>query len=643
MIGSSGRGARNRSIAQTGSLFPFLAVLICTMGTLVFLLVVVSQYAKTDAAQDFVGDAEEVAFETLSTSAETLESEVASPDPIATYEPESAASEMEGAEAEPVESDAWDQETFERAETVLQWKIESLEVTRSSVETMLTDTRVRLGEVESQVALMQEEATHLQGVLAEMDRRADAEGEGAEDFDSRQAELERLLAEIKLKEDELERLRADDGQRPPVYAIVPFMGRNGTKRRPIYLECRQDGVFYQPGDIELLAPGEFQIADLPSNTIDRVLRSVRDHWNVQSGGELDQGEPYPLLVIRPGGVEAYHVALESMVSWNGEYGYEPVADGFELQFPVQDVELGQRIKSVVDDSRAKHRQALARGIGLGLTLDAASEELPSTTYSASARPGGGIVHASPDLETLGEHVLAEPAMSPDSGGPSEETSLDAAPPPSGQWQSMSNAEASSTPIPPWENYTAEPESETGRRSAIFPDAETRESIFDRDQALPLEGTGLETGTPGVEGTGTQGSAPSDVQNVPEWAPAVEQPMNVESMASARGADWALPGGMRRGTIVRRIRIDLYSDRMIIIDEDNYSVVREIRFQGEIRDVVDRFVPKIWEQIEQWGTAGDEREWQPALSVHVMSGGETRFTELETLFDGSGMLVIRYQQ
>ena len=40
-------------------------------------------------------------------------------------------------------------------------------------------------------------------------------------------------------------------QRPKSYAIVPYQGRQGTSRRPIYIECRANDVILQPEGVKL--------------------------------------------------------------------------------------------------------------------------------------------------------------------------------------------------------------------------------------------------------------------------------------------------------------------------------------------------------------------------------------------------------
>ncbi len=90
------------------------------------------------------------------------------------------------------------------------------------------------------------------------------------------------------------------------YAVVPYLGKNGTRRRPIYIECRGDGVIIQPEGIRLTEE-DFQGPMGPGNPLAAALRAAREHLAAQqktSGGPIE--EPYPLLLVRPDGIAAYY-------------------------------------------------------------------------------------------------------------------------------------------------------------------------------------------------------------------------------------------------------------------------------------------------------------------------------------------------
>ena len=60
--------------------------------------------------------------------------------------------------------------------------------------------------------------------------------------------LAELNAKIAAAKEKLEQAKSA-GQKPQAFAVVPYDGKNGTRRRPIYIECRGDAVVLQPEGI----------------------------------------------------------------------------------------------------------------------------------------------------------------------------------------------------------------------------------------------------------------------------------------------------------------------------------------------------------------------------------------------------------
>ena len=145
-------------------------------------------------------------------------------------------------------------------------------------------------------------------------------------------------------------------RRPPVYAIVPYDGPNGTHRRPIYLECTSEGVVIQPEGILLPVQRLSQVRSGPAIRSDAALRAIREYY-ARLGPTGSQGEPYPLLIVRPGGVESYAMARAAMRSWDDEFGYELIDETMQLKYPGRRSHAGTTAaeRSIVD---ARSRQAI---------------------------------------------------------------------------------------------------------------------------------------------------------------------------------------------------------------------------------------------------------------------------------------------
>ncbi len=303
--------ARARKTANV-SLFPFLAVLLCTMGSLIVVLVVIAQQARS--------------------------------------------------EAERRESSQVEQLAAERAVVLAQ--AEEIEDRREE----LTSRRDRLGQqveqLEAELANLVRQSRQFQQELDDL--AAQTAQSPAADDESRKQELNRQAdwyrSRIQQVEDELRQANQRRGN-GKTYAVLPYRGRSGTSRRPIYVECRSDRVLLQPEGIELtaadFAPGRVM------NPLSAALVATVDYY--QRNDPTEKDKPYPMILVRPDGIESYYKVVESLQNWRTEFGYEFVEQDWELEFPPADKLLASMQVDAVQMARRqmlrelRTRPSLARG------------------------------------------------------------------------------------------------------------------------------------------------------------------------------------------------------------------------------------------------------------------------------------------
>ncbi|MHB0955809.1 MAG: hypothetical protein ACYC0X_05450 [Pirellulaceae bacterium] len=283
------------------ALFPFLAVLICTMGVLIVLLLIEVQMARVDASEE-------------ANAVPTLE--------------------LPGQQ--------------QIAKEEFEWRRDVLDQQRDQVKEQMARKRLELSHVEEHIRELEQRWRQLQEVAADLQRRMQGEDAGQ---DASRAELERLQQEVRAAQEALEAARSKVAQRPMSYAIVPYDGPNGTRRRPIYIECTAEGVILRPEGI-VLGAKDFDGPLGPGNPLDAALRAMREYY-AHAGLLGSQGEPYPLLIVRPGGVEAYAAARTAMRTWDDEFGYELVDETMHLKYPEPDPALSQLLAKVVQDARSR--------------------------------------------------------------------------------------------------------------------------------------------------------------------------------------------------------------------------------------------------------------------------------------------------
>ncbi|GIW95217.1 MAG: hypothetical protein KatS3mg110_3258 [Pirellulaceae bacterium] len=312
---------RSRLSQPSLSLFPFLAVLICTMGALVMLLVLVVEQAKLSSRQN------------------EQDSQLA-------------------AELEQVRFAVEDQT----------WRRDVLEQQRQELLRQLADQRAHLAHLEAHIRELEEELERVRIEVEQWQKLAHNQHLDTESLASRQRELEAAVAEAR---EALEEARRRAAGRQPTFAIIPYPGPNGTTRRPIYIECTKDAVILRPENIVLKAE-DFDDPLGAGNPLDAALRTAARYYRQLAPDGSEQ--PYPLLVVRPDGVLAYAAARQAMVSWEEEFGYELVSAELILEYPPPDPHLVKLLEQAVQEARQRQwalRRAMpARSRAAGFVVSA---------------------------------------------------------------------------------------------------------------------------------------------------------------------------------------------------------------------------------------------------------------------------------
>jgi hypothetical protein len=293
-------------------MFPFLVVLICTMGSLILLLVIIARQARLQAAQ------------------------------------QAAAAQTEL------------RRDLDQEREWTQTEINEYRHAYQKTEQQLAEARLALGHVEDHARRLRQELARLEATWNELQG---VEADGAGRRQQLEAELGRLRAEIAQAEREVAEARRA-AQRRASYAVVPYEGPNATHRRPIYIECRADAVVLQPEGV-VLGQSDFEGPGGPGNPLDVALRAIREYLLRQQQLDLEKkGEPYPLLLVRPEGVAAYYAARDAMKSWGSEFGYELIGEDWDLDFPPPDPHLAGEVRQAVATARLRQKQLMAAAPGI---------------------------------------------------------------------------------------------------------------------------------------------------------------------------------------------------------------------------------------------------------------------------------------
>jgi hypothetical protein len=297
---------KKRAAAGGVQMFSFLDAMICTLGALLVLLHAFARDRENDAVRKAEAKAAEQSSIDVKAELETLE-----------------------------------------------WRIEQLRDVRTKTEAQLADERLKLAHVEDHERRLQEKFKELKIAAAELERLN--ESKDAKTLRN-QAELEAAKIRLAKAKDELEQARKD-AKHAATYNVVPYEGPHATRRRPIYIECREESMILQPEGVELV-PEDFAGFLGAGNPLASALRGTREYHARQGLSSSPAGEPYPLLLVRPEGIMTYYAARSALGSWGADFGYELIGSDWELKFPPADERLAQLLRQIVSDSRMRMRELM---------------------------------------------------------------------------------------------------------------------------------------------------------------------------------------------------------------------------------------------------------------------------------------------
>ncbi len=598
-------------------LFPFLAVLICTMGALVVLLHAFASHGRQEA--------------------------------------EKAAEAKNRAQQEQDELDA----------DYFRWRSAHLRETRDKTKSDLEAERLKLSHIE-------EHQRRLEGRLAELKIAAIELEKTGEATASEQSQKEAELAEVQA---EIQRVRTaiigarDKGKFQAVnYCVVPYDGKYGTHRRPIYIECRGDRMILQPEGVSLL-PDDFLGDFGPGNPLSVLLRAQREYLAKQTSAGKLEDEPYPLLLVRPDGIATYWYARQALDASGSEFGYELVSADWDFVFPPVDAQLKALTIEVLVETRqrmagfvAAQKQLLrarsrpsyhADGPG-SISRESGSEAGTSTwahmqngAFQGGKGEGtkGGLPLGASDKQlrstgpgeslAQGETPYSSTATGPE-GTPSTEN------PASGAGRAASAADKPGEPCAdplaqgtsPYGKSQA-PDDQTGTNYDLMSstvengvkdaDAFSREAA-DGEQAGGAHNPDAPKGTKG--GTST---TPSDSVNM--HLSKGEQ--SKKSIAATRGHGWGVHSEVGSVGATRPVLVRCSADKLVIVSDMPRMPSQEIPLQSATEDAIDSLVSGVRKQTRSWGTAGRGMYWKPTLVIEVLPGGEQRFNDIQQLLTDSG--------
>lgn len=661
------------------SLFPFLAVLICTMGVLVALLLLVVKRAEQSADEQELVSAAEV--------------------------------QQQLADVE-----------LALAEADLRNRL--LESRREEARLRLGQQRGLLGHLDNELMQLRQQAQVLaEQILAMKTPATGNEGRDVEqEVLTQQAMLAALDRQIETEKAALtdDRLESSSG-RAPVYSIVPIAAQSGTNRRPIYIECREEGLYLHPGNIPLTLD-DFVLPLTPGNPLDAALLAYREYWRKALGSGAGSGNAYPLMVVRPSGAKWYGVARRAMSGWDQEFGYELIPEDWDVNFGAADAGLVASVQQAIDSSLVRQNALVAYGqatpasyqasAGAGDSRGAEHRGLSpasdggfsvATRGLSERRASSGAANASSGADPIAAfssqfHEMrgeasglagAEPASTGNSslwsssrqtpnvaglvaaatytaprGGESfgamgEQSSASTDNGQAGAMASLPPAGARGMRAPAGSvtaNGSANGRAMNGNAAngsaanGMAAESQAKSSGAGTSGMVSAAAGGSSSSPSGERSSGGAGGMSSPMGSVsaagptPTTAEAARGPgatteWNPQAVAHQRGADWALPS--RRNAVSayhRPIRVQVTPGALILAAGEGSSQAETLPVETSLEAAIDPLANAIWRRVDRWGYLGFDGYWKPVLHLQYAPEQRGRAMELERLMEGSGLEV-----
>ena len=342
------------------STFPFLAVLLCTMGSLILLLLVLDRRAKI------------VALLQAKSEMAQLQAGKDQRDQARSHQ---QAEDERLAQERKAEWLKRSQELHALLAQEEQQVVGQVQEAANQLTAATTKLQTEAEKAAQQKNLLQIAKARLAGtgqtVKAQQEVAANAEQQTA----AAKRELERQAIELAQLEQTLVGMKALRERQKNTYSLVPYLGRRGDNRRPVYVECGDTAVIFHPDKVAL--EGLELTGPRLRAEVEKRITLQREKTPVQTG--KDKSRPYLLMLVRPNGIVNYYRTQEALAGMDIDFGYEFIEPDWVLDFSAEGNDAAAqpwmtaaKLPAQLPVSATLATRPNELGGGLGLTINGTS-------------------------------------------------------------------------------------------------------------------------------------------------------------------------------------------------------------------------------------------------------------------------------
>lgn len=276
------------------STFPFLAVLLCTMGSLILLLLVIDKKAKKAALEKLF---------------------------LARKQSVDSTSDIVGNEKILLENQA----KLMSQITAMKEKIREFDSTSPPPNTR---ERQAFEKTRKDIDSLKEKVLKSNTALETAKKKEQSLASETRTISSNLLKLEATL----------EQLKASKNKEKATYSIIPYSGKKGLNRRPLYLECAANGIIFHP-DGKSISP------ETDPTLLLMEIESRCDQLRVFLADQLGAKDavPYLMILVRPEGIAHYWGLQNIIKKMDLDFGYELIDQGWNLEIPNQDIPIQPKL------------------------------------------------------------------------------------------------------------------------------------------------------------------------------------------------------------------------------------------------------------------------------------------------------------
>lgn len=292
------------------SLFPFLAVLVCAMGSLILLLLVMTRKIRHEQygsdVPSAVVDAPDGKFPDRSQEIAALEAEQAAIRRSISGMGQQVAELQQAVDAQQIVVDGLHGQ-FTELEGAL------LAETTGTDKTDAKDLQSRISNLRQKQVVLRQRLDEQEKQLLARQLRLKAVTQATAAAELKLQQVHSAIISLRQEVQKAEQVAATMGTE----TVVEFSNTTGTTRTPIIVEVTKEGYRIQPSGI-LIKPADmegFPVSDTPLMAAILAVHRERARSSLTS-------QPYVLLLVRPTGSEVFYPAQGILANEKIHFGYE---------------------------------------------------------------------------------------------------------------------------------------------------------------------------------------------------------------------------------------------------------------------------------------------------------------------------------